>query len=92
MRLKKPWYASEFADIKNRRNNKHKQVAINCIKRELSIAQDNASRANRAFSSMPEAQLSETYGYSGKTHKEVLADYTDVYDRMKACLTWLEGV
>lgn len=68
-----------------------KERTIHALKCELAGADDNLCRAKRAFDPARE-NMNAMYGQSGKTKQQILDQYENEYNEVKAALEWVESL
>ena len=69
--------------------NPHKELAIRVLRDSIG---DDLYRANCAFGHMPEKELDQQHGKSGKTRRQIIQEYKDHEEKRVNALKWLEGV
>lgn len=67
----------------------HKELAIKAL--EMAKG-DDFLRAKHAFWGLTNEQMEQQHGQSGKTRREILAQYQKHHDDHQAAIQWLKGV
>lgn len=62
-----------------------KQVILNALRRELSSAEDDFTRAKIQSRSMPK---DEEYGQSGQTLRQIMGEYLERWEEVKNAIIW----
>lgn len=53
---------------------------------------DNLERAEAAFRGMTEGEMDRPYGESGKTRRQIVAEYRSTRVRYDAAIAWLKSI
>lgn len=78
--------------MSDRNHNEYKQLALDALRLQLGIAQDNYNRARTAYTAYAPEQLDAPYGQSDRTARQILAEYEDDVARLQEAIEWLGRV
>lgn len=67
--------------------NEHQKLAIQALG---NMRGDDLCRARNAFKGCTPEQMGEQYGQSGKTRREILAEYEEHEERVNAAIQWVK--
>jgi hypothetical protein len=68
-------------------SNEHKTLAMRALE---NMRGDDLYRARAAFSNLTDAELDLQHGYSGKTRREILAEYEEYEAKINAAIEWMK--
>lgn len=68
--------------------NKHQELIVRAL---LNMKGDDLTRARAAFSRYTPAQMDIEYGMSGKTPRQILAEYENREIEVDSAILWVKG-
>lgn len=68
--------------------NKHKKLVLQVL---LDFKGDDHARAKAAFARLSEKQMDEQWGMSGKTPRQILADYEERNREIDEAIEWVKS-
>lgn len=69
--------------------NEYKEMAIRALQGQKG---DDTYRARKAFSGLSEEEMNKEHGFSGKTRKEFLEEYTQSDAKIDKAIEWLRSL